>query len=58
MRNMSFSLTTQQCREMTKDVTRRLGWAILKPGDPLTKGRMSTTSTEERSSSKLLFSTS
>ena len=33
MRNMSFSLTTKQCREMTKDVTRRLGWATLKPGD-------------------------
>jgi len=34
-RNMSFSLTTQQIRERTKDVTRRLGWANLKAGQRL-----------------------
>jgi hypothetical protein len=33
MRNMSFSLTTDQVRAQTKDVTRRLGWKNLKPGD-------------------------
>lgn len=33
MRNMSFSLTTQQIRDRTKTVTRRLGWSFLKPGD-------------------------
>ena len=32
-RNMSFSLTTPQVRAGTKDVTRRLGWWFLKPGD-------------------------
>lgn len=32
-RNMSFMLTTEQIREQTKDVTRRLGWWFLKPGD-------------------------
>jgi hypothetical protein len=31
--NMSFSLTTQQARDKTKDVTRRLGWWFLEPGD-------------------------
>ena len=32
-RNMSFMLTTDQLRAGTKDVTRRLGWWFLKPGD-------------------------
>ena len=33
MRNMSFMLTTEQIRNQTKTVTRRLGWWFLKPGD-------------------------
>jgi hypothetical protein len=33
MRNMSFMLTTQQIRDRTKKVTRRVGWWNLKPGD-------------------------
>lgn len=33
MRNMSFALTTPQVRDRTKDVTRRLGWDDLMPGD-------------------------
>lgn len=33
MRNMSFALTTSQILEGSKDVTRRLGWLQLKPGD-------------------------
>lgn len=33
MRNMSFSLTTLQVRSCSKDVTRRLGWSSLKPGE-------------------------
>lgn len=33
MRNMSFSLTTPQFVAGTKDVTRRMGWKNLKPGD-------------------------
>lgn len=33
MRNMSFMLTTEQMRNKTKTVTRRLGWKNLKPGD-------------------------
>jgi len=33
MRNMSFSATTEQIRNGTKTVTRRLGWTFLKPGD-------------------------
>lgn len=33
MRNMSFALTTEQVRNRTKTVTRRLGWEFLKPGD-------------------------
>lgn len=33
MRNMSFALTTEQVRNQTKTVTRRLGWLFLKPGD-------------------------
>ena len=32
MRNMSFSLTTEQMRGRVKFVTRRLGWDDLKPG--------------------------
>jgi hypothetical protein len=32
-RNMSFSLTTDQIRNRSKTVTRRLGWANLKPGE-------------------------
>jgi hypothetical protein len=35
MRNMSFALTTTQLMEGTKDVTRRLGWLMLKPGQQL-----------------------
>lgn len=41
MRNMSFSLTTDQIRAGTKTVTRRLGWLNLKPGElvsPVLKG--------------------
>jgi len=34
-RNMSFMLTTDQIRNRTKFVTRRLGWWFLKPGDIL-----------------------
>lgn len=30
---MSFSLTTEQFRQRSKTVTRRLGWDVLKPGD-------------------------
>lgn len=33
MRNMSFMLTTDQIRNRTKTVTRRVGWTFLKPGD-------------------------
>jgi len=33
MRNMSFSLTTEQIRNQTKTVTRRVGWEDLKAGD-------------------------
>lgn len=33
MRNMSFMLTTQPMYDRTKDVTRRIGWWNLKPGD-------------------------
>lgn len=32
MRNISFALTTEQIRNQTKCVTRRLGWSTLKPG--------------------------
>lgn len=32
MRNISFALTTEQVRNRTKTVTRRLGWVNLKPG--------------------------
>ena len=34
-RNMSFQLTTDQFRNRTKTVTRRVGWWFLKPGDLL-----------------------
>ena len=33
MRRMSFSMTEPQFRDGSKDVTRRLGWKFLKPGD-------------------------
>jgi len=33
MRNMSFSLTTEQYKRRGQTVTRRLGWGSLKPGD-------------------------
>jgi hypothetical protein len=32
-RNMSFALTTEQIRNRTKTVTRRVGWGFLNPGD-------------------------
>lgn len=32
MRNISFALTTEQVRNQTKTVTRRLGWKNLTPG--------------------------
>lgn len=35
MRNISFALTTQQFLDGTKDVTRRMGWATLGPGQIL-----------------------
>lgn len=35
MRNISFSLTTPQFLDLSKDVTRRLAWLKLKPGDAL-----------------------
>lgn len=35
MRSISFALTTEQFLNGTKDVTRRLGWANLKPGTRL-----------------------
>jgi hypothetical protein len=35
MRNISFMLTTEQFKNRTKTVTRRVGWAKLKPGDVL-----------------------
>lgn len=33
MRNMSFFLTTQQFLDYCKDLTRRIGWGFLKPGE-------------------------
>jgi hypothetical protein len=42
VRLISFSLTTDQIRNRTKTVTRRLGWARLKPGtllQPIVKGQ-------------------
>lgn len=38
-RLMSVSLTEAAVRERRKTVTRRLGWAFLKPGDKLTLAR-------------------
>lgn len=35
MRNMSFMLTTEQIRDRTKTVTRRVGWEFLQEGDLL-----------------------
>lgn len=35
MRNMSFSLTTKQVEDGTKDVTRRIGWLNLRIGEVL-----------------------
>jgi hypothetical protein len=35
MRAISFSLTTKQFLDGTKDVTRRIGWEKLKPGERL-----------------------
>lgn len=35
MRNISCALTTPQILDQSKDVTRRLGWLKLKPGDLL-----------------------
>lgn len=35
MRNISFALTEQQFIDGSKNVTRRLGWLKLKPGDRL-----------------------
>ena len=34
-RNISFMLTTEQIKNKSKTVTRRLGWWFLKPGDIL-----------------------
>jgi len=42
VRCMSFALTTAQIQARTKTVTRRLGWATLKPGtllQPVVKGQ-------------------
>ena len=41
MKNMSFAMTKQAMLAETKDITRRIGWANLKPGDlfrPVEKG--------------------
>jgi len=41
MRNMSFAFTTEQIRNQTKTVTRRLGWKFLREYDlvqPIIKG--------------------
>lgn len=35
MRNISFAMTTEQVRQRTKTVTRRMGWANLKQGELL-----------------------
>lgn len=35
MRNISFSATTEQVLDMSKDVTRRMGWKFLKAGELL-----------------------
>lgn len=42
MRNMSFALTTEQVRNRTKTVTRRIGWGFARPGmllQPVVKGQ-------------------
>lgn len=42
MRNMSFALTTEQVRNRTKTVTRRIGWQFAKAGDvvqPVVQGQ-------------------
>lgn len=42
MRNMSFAMTTEQVRDKSKDLTRRLAWWNAKPGDivqPIEKGQ-------------------
>jgi hypothetical protein len=42
MRNMSFSATTEEVRNKSKTVTRRMGWKFLKVGDlvqPVVKGQ-------------------
>lgn len=42
MRNISFALTTEQVRNQSKTVTRRIGWLFLKRGDllqPVVKGQ-------------------
>lgn len=42
MRNISFALTTQQIRNQSKTVTRRIGWKFLTIGDllqPIEKGQ-------------------
>lgn len=42
MRNMTFAITTDQIRNRTKTVTRRLGWQNVKPGtlvQPVVKGQ-------------------
>ena len=39
MRNISFALTTDQVRNRTKTVTRRIGWATLTPGTLLQPAR-------------------
>lgn len=39
MRYISFALTEKQVMDGTKDVTRRLGWLRLKPGDLLRPAR-------------------
>ena len=38
MRNMSFSMTTEQARNKTKGVTRRQGWWHAKPGELIQQG--------------------
>ena len=35
MRRMSFALTTRQFLDGSKDVTRRVGWNFIKPGDQI-----------------------
>ncbi len=42
MKNISFSITTPQFNDGSKDVTRRWGWYDLKPGTRLKKGEKMT----------------